>query len=167
MEGRPQKNEQMEKIRDMIKDIRIAMMTTVDEEGNLVSRPMAALQFDEEGSVWFFTKRTSPKINQIEHNERKVNVAFASIKDADYVSISGVANEVDDRAKIDELWNSQAKAWFPKGKDDPELILLKVHTRMAEYWDSNDSIMVRLFQQASAVVTGKVPKMGENEKVYN
>ena len=151
----------------MIGGIRIAMMTTVDEQGNLVSRPMAALQFDEEGNVWFFTNRSSPKVDQIEHVEQRVNVAFASVSDADYVSISGVATEVDDQAKIDELWNPQAKAWFPKGKDDPDLTLLKVHTQMAEYWNSNDSTMVRLFQQASAVITGSTPKMGENEKVYN
>ena len=167
MESKPQKNEQMAKVRDMVEDIRIAMMTTVDEQGNLVSRPMAALQFDEEGNIWFFTKRTSPKVGQIQHNEQHVNVAFASVSDADYVSISGTATEVDDRARIDELWNPQAKAWFPDGKDDPELTLLKVHTQMAEYWDSNNSTMVRLFQQAAAVVTGSVPKMGENEKVYN
>lgn len=167
MESKPQKNEQMEKVRDMVQDIRIAMMTTVNEQGNLVSRPMAALQFDEEGNVWFFTKRTSPKVDQIENSEQQVNVSFASVSDADYVSISGTANEINDRAKIDELWNPQAKAWFPKGKDDPELTLLKVHTNMAEYWDSNDSTMVRLFQQASAVLTGSVPKMGENEKIYN
>ena len=167
MESKPQKNEQMTKVRDMAEAIRIAMMTTVDEQGNLVSRPMAALQFDEIGDIWFFTKRTSPKVDQIEHNEQHVNVAFASVSDANYVSISGTATEVNDRAKIDELWNPQAKAWFPNGKDDPELTLLKVHTQMAEYWDSNSSLMVRLFQQAAAVVTGSVPKMGENEKVYN
>ena len=167
MESKPQKNEQMEKIRDMVETIRIAMMTTIDEQGNLVSRPMAALQFDEQGDIWFFTNRTSPKVDQIEHVEQRVNVSFVSVSDADYVSISGTASEVDDRAKINELWNPQAKAWFPKGKDDPDLTLLKVHTQMAEYWNSNDSTMVRLFQQASALITGSTPKMGENEKVYN
>ena len=167
MESKPQKNEQMEKIRDMVETIRIAMMTTIDEQGNLVSRPMAALQFDEQGDIWFFTNRTSPKVDQIEHVEQRVNVSFVSVSDADYVSISGAASEVDDRAKINELWNPQAKAWFPKGKDDPELTLLKVHTQMAEYWNSNDSTMVRFFQQASALITGSTPKMGENEKVYN
>ncbi|GAB3642464.1 pyridoxamine 5'-phosphate oxidase family protein [Spirosoma arcticum] len=167
MESKPQKNEKMEKVRDMVEGIRIAMMTTIDEQGNLVSRPMAALQFDEEGNVWFFTNRSSPKVDQIEHVEQRVNVSFVSVSDADYVSISGTANEVDDRAKIDELWNPQAKAWFPKGKDDPDLTLLKVHTQMAEYWNSSDSTMVRLFQQASAAIVGTTPKMGENEKVYN
>ena len=167
MESKPQKNEQLSKVKDMVEDIRIAMMTTVDEQGNLVSRPMAALQMDEEGTIWFFTKRTSPKVDQIDHNENRVNLSFASVSDSDYVSISGTAEELNDRAKIDELWNPQAKAWFPNGKEDPELTLLKVHTVMAEYWDSKDSTMVRFFQQATAAITGNPPKMGENVKVYN
>jgi len=167
METKPQVNKQLEKVNDMIEDIRIAMMTTVDEQGNLVSRPMAALQVDEDGTIWFFTKRTSPKVDQIEHNQNKVNLSFADVSDASYVSVSGTAQELDDKAKIDELWNPQAKAWFPKGKDDPELTLLKVHIDMAEYWNASDSTMVRLFQQATAAITGNPPKMGENEKVYN
>lgn len=167
METKPQNNSQLEKVRKIVGDIRIAMMTTVDEQGHLQSRPMAALQMDEDGTIWFFTEKTAPKVAQIEQHERQVNLAFANVSDADYVSISGTADEIDDRAKIDELWNPQAKAWFPKGKDDPNLTLLRVHTRMAEYWDSNDSTMVRLFQQATAALTGTTPKMGENEKVYN
>ena len=167
METKPQNNPQLEKVRELIGDIRIAMMTTVDSQGNLVSRPMAVQQVDEDGTIWFFTQRSSPKVDQIDNNQHRVNVAFASVSDASYVSVSGTADELDDRAKIDELWDPQAKAWFPKGKDDPELILLKVHTDMAEYWNASDSRMVRFFQQATAAITGNPPKMGENEKVYN
>ncbi|QHV94085.1 pyridoxamine 5'-phosphate oxidase family protein [Spirosoma endbachense] len=167
METKSQKNPQLDKVRELVEDIRIAMMTTVDEAGHLVSRPMAALQMDEDGTIWFFTKRSSPKVDQIDNNQHRVNLAFADVGDADYVSISGTADELDDRAKVNELWNPQAKAWFPEGKDDPELILLKVHTDMAEYWNASDSTMVRLFQQATAAITGNPPKMGENVKVYN
>lgn len=167
METKPQQNKQLDKVRDLVEDIRMAMMTTVDDQGHLVSRPMAALQMDEEGTIWFFTKRSSPKIDQIDNNQHRVNLSFADVGDAEYVSISGTAHELDDRSKIDELWNPQAKAWFPEGKDDPDLILLKVHTEMAEYWNASDSRMVRLFQQATAAITGNSPKMGENQKVYN
>ncbi|SFD87567.1 pyridoxamine 5'-phosphate oxidase family protein [Spirosoma endophyticum] len=160
-------NKQLEKLRDMIEDIRIAMMTTVDGQGNLVSRPMAALQVDENGTVWFFTKRSSPKVDQIDNSENRVNLSFADVSDATYVSVSGTAQELDDRAKVDELWNPQAKAWFPDGKEDPDLILLKVHIDMAEYWNASDSTMVRIIQQAASVITGNPPKMGENVKVYN
>jgi len=167
METKTPTNKQLEKVLDIIEDVQIAMMTTVDDQGNLVSRPMAALQVDEDGTIWFFTKRSSPKVDQIDNNENRVNLSFASVSDADYVSVSGRAQELNDRAKIDELWNPMAKAWFPEGKDDPDLVLLKVHTDMAEYWSANDSKMVRLFQQATAAITGNPPDMGENEKVYN
>jgi len=167
METKPQTNEKLEKVRELIGDIRIAMMTTVDENGHLQSRPMAALEMDESATIWFFARKSSPKVDQIEQQERRVNLAFADVGDASYVSISGTADEIDDRAKINELWNPQAKAWFPDGKDDPELTLLRVHTNMAEYWDANSSAMVRLFQQAAAAITGNTPNMGDNEKVTN
>ncbi|MEZ0484841.1 pyridoxamine 5'-phosphate oxidase family protein [Fibrella aquatica] len=167
METQQQKNAGLTKIKDMVEDIRIAMMTTVDEQGNLVSRPMACMQIDADGTLWFFTKKSSPKVDQVEHGDRKVNLSFADVADADYVSISGTAQEVDNRAKIDELWSDMAKPWFPNGKSDPELTLLKVHTEMAEYWDSNDSRIVRLFEMARAAVTGDTYKEGENVKVTN
>lgn len=160
-----QRNSQVEKVRDLIDDIKIGMMTTVDDDGNLVSRPMATMQFDENGALWFFTKKNSPKTEQITQNEHKVNIAFADVADASYVSVSGHAEEVYDRAKIDELWSPIAKPWFPDGKDDPSLILLKVYPDMAEYWDSTSSRMVRLFEMARAALTGDTYSEGENEKV--
>lgn len=168
METQTQHNPQLEKVKEMVGDIRIAMMTTVDEGGNLVSRPMACMQMDADGTLWFFTQKSSPKVEQIEQHENKVNLSFVNVADADYVSISGTSQEVYDRAKIDALWSDMAKPWFPKGKDDPELTLLKVHTEMAEYWDSNDSRIIRLFEMARAAVTGDTYKDGgENVKVIN
>lgn len=167
METKAQRNEELDKVKDLVGDIRIAMMTTMDESGNLVSRPMACMQMDENGSLWFFTKKDSPKVDQIDNNRHKVNVSFADTGDSSYVSIAGTAEEVYDRAKIDELWSPMAKPWFPEGKDDPQLILLRVDTEMAEYWDSNDSRMVRFLEMARAAITGDTYKEGENKKVTN
>ncbi|GAA4404893.1 pyridoxamine 5'-phosphate oxidase family protein [Nibrella viscosa] len=167
MDAKEQKNPQMEKVKEMIEDIRIGMLTTIDEDGSLVSRPMACMQIDENGSLWFFTKKDSPKTDQIEHHEHKVNVSFTDVGDADFVSISGTATEIYDRAKINDLWSPAAKPWFPDGKDDQSLILLRVDTKMAEYWDSTASRMVRLMEMARAAVTGDTYKEGENKKVYN
>lgn len=167
MDTQTQKNKDLSKIKEMVEDIRIAMMTTVDEGGHLVSRPMAVMQMDADGTLWFFTHKSSPKVDQIENNEQQVNLSFSDTDDASYVSISGTAQEMDDRAKIDELWSPVAKPWFPNGKDDPQLTLLKVHTDMAEYWDSTSSRMIRFLEMARAAVTGDTYKEGENKKVYN
>jgi general stress protein 26 len=167
METQSQHNPQLEKVKEMVEDIRIAMMTTVDENKNLVSRPMACMQMDADGTLWFFTQKSSPRVGQIEHHNTNVNLSFANVPDADYVSISGTLEELYDRAMIDELWSDFAKPWFPKGKDDPELTLLKVRTQLAEYWDSNDSRIVRLFEMARAAIMGDTYSEGENVKVSN
>ena len=165
METKEQRNPQLEKVQELIEDIKIGMMTTVDDDSNLVSRPMAIMQVDEEGSLWFFTKKGTPKTDQITNNQHRVNISFADVADASYVSVSGRGEEIYDRAKIDELWSPVAKPWFPDGKDDPALILLKVYPEMAEYWDSTSSRMVRLFEMARAIITGDTYKEGENQKV--
>lgn len=167
MEIGQQQNSDLSKVKELVESIRIAMLTTMDESGQLVSRPMAVQQMDDDGTLWFFTKKKTLKVEQIETNEHQVNISFAHTGDSSYVSISGTAQELDDRVKIDELWSAAAKPWFPQGKDDPELTLLKVHTDMAEYWDSTSSRMVRFLEMARAAVTGDIYKEGENKKVYN
>ena len=166
MKTQPNNND-LSKVKGMAEAIRIAMLTTVDGGGHLVSRPMALQHMDDDGTLWFFTRKSSPKVDQIENNRQQVNNSFADSGDSSYVSISGTAQEMYDRAKIDELWSVAAKPWFPEGKDDPELTLLNVHTEMAEYWDSTSSQMVRFLEMARAAVTGDTYKEGENKKVYN
>ncbi len=165
MNTQQQNSEHLKKVRELIDDIKIGMMTTVDSDGKLLSRPMATMQVDLDGYLWFFTKKNSPKTEQIDNHQQLVNVSYADVSDASYVSVSGHAEEVDDQAKIDELWSPMAKPWFPEGKEDPELTLLKVEMDTVEYWDSTSSRMVRLFEMARAILTGDTYKEGENEKV--
>ena len=109
METKEQQNPQLTKVKELVSDIRIAMLTTVDEGGHLVSRPMACMKMDEQGNFWFFTKKSSPKVEQIEQHEQQVNISFADAGDSSFVSVSGTATEVDDRAKIDELWSDMVR----------------------------------------------------------
>lgn len=92
-------------------------------------------------------------------------MSFANPDDQRYVSISGWAELVRDHQKMEELWNPLYKAWFPDGLDDPNLALLKVHVRKAEYWDSPNSKVVQLVGFAKALVTGQPYQGGENEKI--
>lgn len=154
----------VEKLRDLIKDVRIAMLTTVDRDGTLRSRPMATQTTEFDGDLWFFTEHDSAKVGEI-GREHQVNVSYADPKEQLYVSVSGTAREVRDRAKAEELWHPFLKTWFPQGLDDPNLALLQVNVHKAEYWDSPSSTMVYLYGFAKAVLTGKRPDPGENEKL--
>lgn len=156
--------DEREKIWGLIKEARVAMLTSEDN-GRLRSRPMVASQknFDD-GCLWFFTQKNSPKAHQVE-DDHQVNAAYASAPDNSFVSLSGSASLVFDRADIDAHWNDMVKAWFPGGKDDPNIALLKVDVDQAEYWDAPGSRMVVAFDYLKARITGKAPQLGENKKV--
>lgn len=154
----------VEKLRELIKDIKIAMLTTTEADGTLRSRPMGTQQTEFDGDLWFFTGKSSGKVAEIQHDQH-VNVSYADPGDNRYVSVSGRAELIDDKAKEKELWNPFIKAWFPQGLDDPDLTLLKVKVESAEYWDAPSSTMVNLVGFAKAVLTGKRPNIGENEKL--
>ena len=159
------KEEAAKKIAGLVKGIRIAMFTTVDPEGHLHARPMATQEAEFDGTVWFFTQRSTEKIDEFQHNAN-VNVAYSQPNDQVYVSLAGRASQVDDQAKKKELWSPALKAWFPKGLDDPQLTLIKVDAHSAEYWDSPSGKMVALYGMAKAALTGKpANNVGENKTV--
>ena len=157
--------ENLQKLRDLVKDIDFCMLTTVDENGDLHSRPMSSNgEIDADGDIWFFTGVSSQKVSEVEGTP-KVNVSFADPENQHYVSVTGTAELVRDRKKIEELWKPEFKMWFPEGKDDPEIALLKVQVEKAEYWDSPSSTIGYALSFVSALVTGKEAEFGENEKL--
>ena len=157
------RDETTDKIWSLIKDAHVAMLTS-DDAGVLRSRPMVAAQDDFDGTLWFFTQLDSPKVGEVSEDPQ-VNVSYASASDNSFVSLSGRASVTQDRAQIDKRWNAGAKAWFPKGKDDPQVALLKVDVAQAEYWDAPSSKMVIAAAYLKSRITGKTPHVGDHAKV--
>jgi general stress protein 26 len=164
MDKQPQSDPGMNKLADLIDEIRIGMLTTVEPDGSLRSRPLATLQMDSDGRLWFFTSITSPKVEEIDQHNH-VCITYADPDEEDYVSVSGVTQILRERAKIKELWTSWAKPWFPQGPDDPDLALLCVTIESAEYWDAPGSKMVQLLGLAKAIQSGDPKALGEHAKV--
>lgn len=160
----PANKDEREKVFEMIKDIKMAMLVTQDSEGNLFARPMVAQEHDDNDQLWFFTAADSPKVQEIQVNS-KVLLSYAESDGSCFVSISGEASIVNDRKKIDELWDESLKAWFPEGKDDPNICLIEVNPMSAEYWDQPSSKFVQAFGYLKARVTGRPEEMGENRMV--
>ena len=154
---------EFEKLGELIKDTRIAMVTTVQPDGALHTRPLATLRYENDGQLWFYTAIDSAKVDEVS-NDIRASVAFADIEQDAYVAASGVAEVVNDRQRIRDLWTTFAKPWFPEGPDDPNLALLRVRVERAEYWTSPGKAAY-LFNVAKAAVTGKRASMGENHKL--
>jgi general stress protein 26 len=158
----PNASNNVAELANKIGSVRFAMFTTVDQHGHLVSHPMTRQETDEHGALWFFTSTHS---NLWEHIAQapEVNVSFAQPEDSLFVSVSGRAERVVERERIKSMWNPVVSSWFPHGPDDPHVVLVRVWPHAAEYWDSNESKMVRLFQMAKAAITGTAPEVDPSE----
>lgn len=153
------------KLWELIKDLRVTMMTTTEADQTLRSRPMYTQQAEFDGQLWFFTKDDAPKTDEIEQ-DRHINLAYAEPGNDTYISVSGTARLIHDKQKAEEMWSPMVKAWFPEGLDDPHLGLIRVEPTQAEYWDASESKMVQLFKMGKAIAQGEeAGNLGDNEKV--
>ena len=142
----------------LIEGMPIAMLTTLEADGTLASRPMSALEMDAQGALWFFTDLHSSKL----HHLQAVNLSFVNRDQGAYVSLSGHGEINTDRGRIKSLWSALAKPWFPEGPESSNLALLKFVPESADYWDGPSSKMVRAFGLVASLIAGKPVAMGEH-----
>ncbi len=154
--------EGMQELRKILDKADIAILTTTNAQGQLVSRPLAIHGKDFDGDLWFFTEDPSPKADEIRANPQ-VNVSVSTGKG--YLSIAGTASLTRDQAKIDELWGPTVSAWFENGRDDPAVALIKVDADTAEYWSMDAPRVVSAIKMVKGLVTGSQPDSGKNEVI--
>lgn len=145
------------KIAELVKGIRIAMMTTLAGDGSIDARPMAVQDKPFDGTLWFLTRRSSDKVSELEQ-DRHVTLTFSEPSDSKYITLKGRGTVTQDRGKIHELWNPMYKAWFPQGEDDPEITVLRVDVVEGFFWEASSSkILMYAKYLAAAVTHGAVP----------
>lgn len=152
---------ELEKLSELIKNMSVGMLTTMNSHGALVSRPMSALEMDSDGALWFFTDKNSEKAESL----NTMNLSFTHEGNGTYVSLSGHGRIHLDAERIKRLWTSFAKPWFPDGPDSPNLALLKFSPYTAEYWDAPHSKMVRMFAMAASITAGRPIGTGDHDKL--
>ncbi len=149
------------KVAGLVKGIRVAMLTSIDPQGRLVSRPMATQDVEFDGDVWFIAERSAEHTLNL-RSRPQVNVAYAS--SSSWVSLAGTAEVVDDPARLEEYWNTFTDAWMEGGPENPENVLIRVEADSAEYWDSPGSKVTQVLNLIKAKTTGKRFE-GDNETV--
>ncbi|AQQ52223.1 pyridoxamine 5'-phosphate oxidase family protein [Planococcus lenghuensis] len=123
--------EAIKTVNDLIKDIEVAMFTTVSE-GKLVSRPLQTQEADFDGTLWFLTLKDTVKYEEIQQNPN-VNIAYAG---KSYVSVSGTAEFSEDMERKKEYWSPVFDKLLETTVDDPNVVLIKVTAETAEYWEA-------------------------------
>jgi general stress protein 26 len=135
MNPQAEREQAIRKLAELIEKIRIAMLTTVSEDGTLWSRPITTQRARFDGDLWFITRLESPKAREVRQH-RQVSLSYVRPEENAYVSVSGTAQLVSDPKKAAELWDPSYQDWFPGGPSDPHLVLIRVSVERAEYWDA-------------------------------
>ncbi|AXK72066.1 general stress protein [Lysobacter sp. TY2-98] len=160
----PDRDENIEKLRDLAKGLHVAMLTTQGENGRLFSRPLGVAEVEFDGDLWFATGADSEKVREIEATPQ-VNVAFASDDNGTYISISGRAIATRDRGDIERHWKPYMAPYFEGGKDDPNLCLIRVEAESAEYWDTPGTVAGKALQFLLTAVTHDPGVLSDNQRI--
>lgn len=154
MEKNLESREAIEKFKKLAEDIRICMFITETPTEKEHTRPMATIEVEEDGSLWFFTDIRSIKVEEVE-TDKTVHLVYAHPGKSSYLDVWGSAQVNTDKSLMKEKWSPVVKAYFPDGVDDPNLGLLKVKPTDVYYWEAETGKMVQFLKQAASIVTGK------------
>ena len=151
----------------LIKDIKFCMLTHRHLDGSLHAHPLTTQNRSlKPGEPLYFFVSKATELGQRLQADGSVCVTYADQKEDVWISISGQARISIDMDTKKSLFNALAKAWFPGGAEDPDLELVEVQIKEAEYWNVKEGKTTQLLKLATAAVTGKQPDMGEHRQLH-
>ena len=155
----------LEDLYALIDGIDIAMLTTRNADGELVSRAMDTQERAEGADLWFMTNADAHKLDEIAADPH-CNVSYYRDRTREWVSVSGHATIVRERRIIRDLYKADWRAWLGDeggerdgGPDDPRIVLIFVEARSVVYSKNDRPAPLVLFQIAKSMVSGEPPKV--------
>ena len=160
------KQDNIDKVQAIVKDVKFAMMSTVNNKGDIHAWPMTTSETSIGAKeIWFIGDKTSDVYKDIQENA-KIGLAYATQDSKNYVSVSANAELPTDRAKLEELWSPVYDAFFEQGIDDENVQLIKVVPHGIECWISGSSTINIFKMVAAALQEGKTAEdLGETFKI--
>jgi general stress protein 26 len=152
------------KLGQLIRDIRVALLTTMDRDGNFHTRPVQTLQVEGDQALWFFTDWSSSKVDELNHDVR-VSLGYADPAKNVYCAVSGLGRLLRDIQKAKQLWSMEQRAYYPDGPEDERLALLRVQIEHAEYWIAPGRTSYIVAVVTAAITGTPAGVIGENQKI--
>jgi general stress protein 26 len=135
------------------------VMLGLDGVATAPPRPMTAQFDDNRAPLWFFTSIESELVRALS-GQMPAIATFAAKHHDLFATMHGSLALDNDRTTIDRLWNRFVAAWFPGGKDDPKLALLRFDAERAEIWLDDSSLLAGI-----KLLLGADPKEEYKDKV--
>lgn len=151
--------EAIDKFKELVKHESTCLFTTRLTEVPLTTRPMAVKEVCDGGNFWFLSPDDSDKNDEITADPR-VQLFISNTSNYEFLSVYGKAYINRDRDKIDKYWSDINKAWFPKGKEDPRITVIKVVPEQGFYWDTKDGKLISTIKIVASAIGGKTLQEG-------
>lgn len=121
-------------------------------------RPMTQMvDKDNRKALWFFTRDNAEIVTEAEEGK----AMFILQSDKFQACIGGRLQRDDDKAIIDRFWNPILASWYPDGKQDPHLVVLRFDLEDAELWLHEAGLIRFVFETAKANLTKTQPDVGD------
>lgn len=109
---RPSRDALISAAREIMATARYCALITVDSQGRVHARTMDPFPPDEKLVIWFGTNPKSRKVAEIRRHSR-VTLYYFDRETPAYVTISGFARLVNNRAEKAKRWKDEWKAFYP------------------------------------------------------
>ena len=153
-------NDRRDYLHDVVSDFDVAMLVTHSADG-LHARPMAIARLEDGTATYLVTNSNSLKVGEIVANPSALLTFQSASK---FASVRGELTVLSDRLLIEMMWKESWKVWFPGGKSDPNIALLKFTARQGEYWDNAGMQGLKyVYDLAKAYVTGETPHTDDSQ----
>ena len=129
------------------------------------SQPMTAFREEETGTIWFFSRNDSDLARDAAIPDQSAMFTYASKDQEVWACIHGTLSVSHDQGRIDRFWNPVVAAWYPEGKDDPHLTLLRFDADDGQIWLSKKGPVKFMYEIAKANLTKSIPDVGGVAKV--
>ena len=123
------------KIKAIIERNPIAMLVADLKLDSPTVCPMTTKGIDDNGALWFLSTKDSDHYRSIQ-KDAKVLLTFSNESEEQYLSVTGLGSHVTTNTVIDAIWSDGDAKWYDDGREDSNVIALKVDIVDAYYWDS-------------------------------
>ena len=132
----------LQAVAKLLRDLDICTLTTRDGD-RLAARPMSNNgQVEWDGDTWFFARRDSAKVAQIEADPA-VTLGYTATEQGTWVAVEAEAEIVDDADEKRERWFDDLERWFQDGPEDPEVVLIRAAATRVRGWSKDGEVDVQ------------------------
>lgn len=155
------KENPQEQLLEHLKGARCVMLGTPHADAHM--QPMSPQVCMDDKAIFFYSDNTSHLGRAVLEKPGFVHMCLV---EKDYQAcVKGYLITHKDRDTIDKFWNPVVSAWYPDGKTDPKLMMLKFVPHDASIWASDKNILSFAYEIAKANVNEAMPDLGEQKDI--